>query len=251
MANLRSATAYQYIADTLRRRILAEDFGPGDRLPPERELCEQFSASRITVRRSLNILADESLIERRQGDGTYVSPTPSRRIPLLSTDVSGSLSAHAPDLGRTMESRAWQQAHGEVAASLQTYPGAVVLFARRFNLLDDSPVAYDEIYLPEQVADNLSDTDLAQLRFLERWQKVQRIRISHLLQSIEAIPAGKDQVKFLGVKRGVPLLKEIDVIFLSIGTPCGLFISYFRHDLFRLNATIRLSLSNDSREGTT
>ena len=92
MANVRTATAYQYVADTLRRRILHGEFGPGERLPTERELCELFSASRITIRRSLDILADELLIERRQGDGTFVSPTPSRRIPLLSTDVSGSIS---------------------------------------------------------------------------------------------------------------------------------------------------------------
>src|SRR3977135_714566 len=103
MANVRTATAYQYVADTLRRRILHGEFGPGERLPPERELCELFSASRITIRRSLDILADELVCERRTGAGPVVSPTPSRRIPLLSSDVSGSISAHAPDLERALE----------------------------------------------------------------------------------------------------------------------------------------------------
>jgi DNA-binding GntR family transcriptional regulator len=250
MASIRSATAYQYVADTLRRGILQGDFGPGERLPPERELCELFAASRITIRRSLDILADESLIERRQGNGTYVSPTPSRRIPLLSTDVSGSLSAHAPDLDRVLDTHEWQRAHGEVAAALQTHPGARVLFARRFNLLRNDPVAYDEIHLPEHVADRLSRDDLSQLRFLERWQKVQQIRIAHLSQSIEAVAAGQDQVELLEVAVGTPLLKEVDIVFLSTGTPGGLFVSHFRHDLFRLNSTVRLSLSNDTDGGT-
>jgi GntR family transcriptional regulator len=249
MANVRTATAYQYVADTLRRRILHGEFRPGERLPPERELCELFSASRITIRRSLDILADELLIERRQGDGTFVSPTPSRRIPLLSTDVSGSISAHAPDLERALESHNWQRASTNVAAALQTRRGARVLFARRFNLLRDEPVAYDEIFLPEQVADRLTEDDLSQLRFLECWQKVQQIRIGHLLQSIEAAAAMPEQVQFLGGDVGNPLLKEVDVIFLSTGTPCGLFVSYFRHDLFRLNSTVRLSLSDDNGEG--
>ncbi|MEX0612941.1 MAG: GntR family transcriptional regulator, partial [Pirellulales bacterium] len=90
MATVRAVTAYQYVADALRRQVLDGWLGPGQVLPPERELCKQFSASRITVRRALQILADEMLIERRQGIGTFVSPAPSRRIPLLNTDFSGS-----------------------------------------------------------------------------------------------------------------------------------------------------------------
>jgi hypothetical protein len=48
---------------------------------------------------------------------------------------------------------------------------------------------------------------------------------------------------------GAPLLKEIDVIFMSTGAPCGLFVSYFRHDLFRLTSMIRLSLCEQDDEG--
>lgn len=242
VAIVRTATAYQYVADTLRRQILQGQFGPGERLPPERELCELFAASRITIRRALLILADEMLIQRRQGDGTFVSPTPSRIIPLLSTDFSGSMAAHAPDLHREFEFQAWQKASDEVADCLQTYRGAKVLFARRLDLLRETPVAFDEIYLPEQVADRLTDNDLGQLRFLERWQKVQQIRLGHLSQVIEAVAAASEQVQYLGGRVGVPLLKEVDVVFLSTGTPCGLFVSYYRHELFRLTSTVRLSV---------
>lgn len=245
VANVRTATAYQYVADSLRRQILQGQFGPGERLPPERELCELFSASRITIRRALLILADEMLIQRRQGDGTFVSPTPSRKIPLLSTDFSGSMAAHAPDLHRELESQEWRKATDEIVDSLQTYRGAKVLFARRLDLLREIPVAFDEIYLPEQVADRLTDNDLGQVRFLERWQNVQQIRLGHLSQVVEAVAAAAEQVQYLGGKVGVPLLKEVDVIFLTTGTPCGLFVSYYRHELFRLTSTVRLSVSQD------
>jgi DNA-binding GntR family transcriptional regulator len=248
MAVVRSATAYQYVADTLRRQILQGQFGPGERLPAERELCEQFAASRITIRRALLILADEMLIQRRQGDGTFVSPTPSRKIPLLSTDFSGSIATHAPDIDRELESHAWLKAADDVAANLQTHRGARVLFARRFDLLRGRPVAFDEIYLPEQVADRLSADDLGQLRFLERWQSVQQIRFGHLSQYIEAVAAAPEQAQYLGVTVGDPMLKETDVIFLSTGAPCGLFVSYYRHELFRLTSTVRLSVDHQEDE---
>jgi GntR family transcriptional regulator len=240
MAATRAVNAYQYVADALRRRIIGGELGPGQQLPPERELCDQYSASRITIRRALQILADEMLIERRQGSGTFVSPTPTRKIPLLNTDFSGSMAAHAPDVERGLDTHEWQKASPNVAAMLQAYPGAPVLFARRLDLLRGEPIAFDEIHLPQHVADRLSDDDLSQLRFLERWQKVQQIRLGHLSQTIEAVAAEADQVRYLGIDIGAPLLKEIDVIFLSSGEPCGLFVSYFRHDLFRLTSTVRL-----------
>lgn len=243
MRTIRTSTAYQHIADSVRRHILGGKFGPGEQLPTERELCDQFSASRITIRRALQILADEMLIERRQGLGTFVSPSPSRRIPLLNSDFSGSLAAHAPDLDRALVTHAWQAADDEVAVTLQLFPGATVLFARRVDMLNGEPVAFDEIHLPEQVADRLGEDDLAQLRFLERWQAVQQIRLGHLSQSVEAVPAAAEQVRILGGAVGAPLLKEIDLFYPSVGTPCGLFVSYYRHDLFQLTSTIQLRIA--------
>src|SRR5262245_4348699 len=50
---------------------------PGDVLPTEQTLCDQFGVSRITVRRALADLADAGLIERRQGVGSFVRDRPS------------------------------------------------------------------------------------------------------------------------------------------------------------------------------
>jgi GntR family transcriptional regulator len=236
----RVSTAYSFIADSLRREIIGGTLKPGAQLPTERELCDRFSASRITIRRALQILSDEMLVVRRQGSGTYVSGTPSRKIPLLNTDFSGSLSQHAPDLDRRLDFSDWRNANEEVAALLQSFVGTRVLFARRIDLLDKTPVAYDEIYLAEQAADRLSENDLAQLDFLHHWQSVQQFRIGHLTQGIEAVAASSEEATHLRIAEGSPALKELDVVFLHTGAPCGVFISFYRHDLFRLTSTVRL-----------
>ncbi|QDS98214.1 GntR family transcriptional regulator [Adhaeretor mobilis] len=241
-----SKVAYKSVADILRRRILANELKAGERLPTERELCGNFSASRITIRRALQILADETLIQRRHGSGTFVSPTPSRRIPILGTDFSGSVAAHAPELGRRLETWRWQSAPDNVATSLQMKSDGRVLFARRIDLLKDDPVAFDEVYLPEQVADQLDKQDLSDIRFLERWQKVQSIHIDYLTQSVEAIAAETAHRKRLKGKVGAPLLKEVSTMFLASGEACGLFTSYYRSDLFRLTSTFRLQSSSEN-----
>jgi len=60
------------IADQIRSSILAGEFSPGDKLPPERELAEMFGVSRPSVREALNILASSGLVMSYQGGGTVV-----------------------------------------------------------------------------------------------------------------------------------------------------------------------------------
>jgi len=60
------------IAEQIRASILAGEFAPGDRLPPERELAEMFGVSRPSVREALNLLASTGLVMSYQGGGTLV-----------------------------------------------------------------------------------------------------------------------------------------------------------------------------------
>jgi GntR family transcriptional regulator, transcriptional repressor for pyruvate dehydrogenase complex len=60
------------IADQIRSSILAGEFAPGDKLPPERELAEMFGVSRPSVREALNMLASAGLVQSYQGGGTVV-----------------------------------------------------------------------------------------------------------------------------------------------------------------------------------
>lgn len=63
---------YQQIAAILRERIHRGVFRPGERIPTEYDLCEEFGVSRISVRQALAELAHEGLLYRRRGSGTYV-----------------------------------------------------------------------------------------------------------------------------------------------------------------------------------
>jgi GntR family transcriptional regulator, transcriptional repressor for pyruvate dehydrogenase complex len=60
------------IAEQIRASILAGEFNPGDKLPPERELADLFGVSRPSVREALNYLASSGLVETYQGGGTVV-----------------------------------------------------------------------------------------------------------------------------------------------------------------------------------
>ena len=68
--------AYELVLEQLRRSIHLCHFGPGDRLPAERELARQLGVSRTTVREAVRVLEGEGLVETRRGSfgGSFVRP---------------------------------------------------------------------------------------------------------------------------------------------------------------------------------
>lgn len=66
--------AYAQLVRILLGQIAAGVFRPGDRLPSEAQLCERYSVSPMTVRRVINILADQGVVIAEQGRGTFVRP---------------------------------------------------------------------------------------------------------------------------------------------------------------------------------
>ncbi|MDH6111539.1 GntR family transcriptional regulator [Kitasatospora sp. MAP12-15] len=66
------AKVYERIADDLRRLIRAGELAPGDRLPAETSLVDQYGKSLPTVRQALALLQSEGLIEKKHGRGNFV-----------------------------------------------------------------------------------------------------------------------------------------------------------------------------------
>ena len=78
MSDTTPARAWRVVLEKIEADLLSGALGPGDRLPPERELCTMFGISRATLREALRVLEDRRLIERRPGRGTpAASPTSS------------------------------------------------------------------------------------------------------------------------------------------------------------------------------
>jgi len=71
-ARIANQRIYQQIVDQISRMVRDGSLRPGDRLPPERQLAEEFGVSRAAVREALSALGLMGLIEVRQGEGTFV-----------------------------------------------------------------------------------------------------------------------------------------------------------------------------------
>jgi GntR family transcriptional regulator of arabinose operon len=66
------APKYQQVFEALSRDILSRKYEPGQKLPSEAALVQQFRTSRITIGRAMRTLVERGLVERIAGSGTYV-----------------------------------------------------------------------------------------------------------------------------------------------------------------------------------
>ena len=101
---------FDEIADALLDRIRSGELKPGDRLPPERRLVEQFGASRTAVREALRALAARGLVESHVGRGTYVRRPTSRHL----SDKLRNVFADSASPAQVRAARAWLE--GELVA---------------------------------------------------------------------------------------------------------------------------------------
>ncbi len=80
---------YYQLYSLLLERIRREEFRPGDMLPSERKLSQEYGVSRITVIKAMELLEKEGVVERRQGRGSFVldqtqgKPPPCARVAFL------------------------------------------------------------------------------------------------------------------------------------------------------------------------
>ena len=136
---------YHQLASILRQQIATGRFRPGDRIPSEAQLCEQYGVSPMTARRALTILLDEGLVTAARGRGTFVKPlvltTASFGLDALESLFDGERTAvHFLSVKTT-------PATARISHRLGVQVGEKVISIRRLLLRDDEPVAYHREYL--------------------------------------------------------------------------------------------------------
>jgi DNA-binding GntR family transcriptional regulator len=138
---------YQEIADELRARVRRSPGGTV--LPSEAELSAEFDASRVTIRRALELVRDEGLIDARQGFGWFVSSEPVRQH----LETLGTIEAQLEDSGRHAERRVEEFAFASAPERVAAVLGVTdVLRVKRVNLADGEPFAVVTVWCPRSHA---------------------------------------------------------------------------------------------------
>lgn len=154
------ALTVDVICQTLSSRIASGDFAVGGRLPSERDLSEQFSTTRITLREALGQLESQGVIYRELRRGWFIAPPRLAYDPLLRSHFH----AMAEQQGRTAATEVLDaqrvSASARLAQRLAMTEGAEVYRIRRLRRIDGRAVLYVEHYLNPQYFPELLSFDL-------------------------------------------------------------------------------------------
>lgn len=193
-------TRYQAIADDLRGRLAAGDPAPGRLLASEAELSGRYAASRVTVRRALELLRDEGLVDSRQGFGWFASADPVRQ----SLGRLGTIESQLADEGVASERRVLDFRFVAPPARVKAVLGTgTVLRVRRLNLADGHPFALVTVWCPERYGAELSRADVERSPFYE----LIGVPLGGATQTIGAAAAGAGEADALDLPPGAPVLR--------------------------------------------
>lgn len=152
-------TLYAQVEAALVSRI-GVDLHPGDQLPTEDELIDEYGVSRITIRRALQNLAARNLILTKRGVGSFVA-TPTLNQPLTAlTSFVEDMDAHGLNASARVLVVEEITAPAHVRAALELPLGAKVVHIDRVRLAAGRPVSFDQTYLPLELGRLIAQDDL-------------------------------------------------------------------------------------------
>jgi GntR family transcriptional regulator len=200
---------YRQIELALRARL--GTMHPGERLPSDEELCREFGVSRMTARNAMQRLAEDGLVQRIPGRGTFAVAPPAHRF----AERLMAFSNEMRRLGRTPSSRLLAReirpSTAAEAGSLGLRPTEPVVVLQRLRLADGVPIAVETAILVHGTADVVMSTDLEIGSLHEALARAGlHLRRGHA--TIRAEAATPEDVRLLGVARDAPLLVERRII---------------------------------------
>jgi DNA-binding GntR family transcriptional regulator len=153
---------YRRVQDELAARLADGRLPRGAQLPTERELCDELSVSRVTVRKALAELRAAGVLESFQGRGTFVAvprlgEPPNALISFSQLAATGGLAATAKVLSQQV-----RPATIEEGERFRVAPGTPLFDLERRRQLDGLPVAIARSVVPLAQAPHLPELDWSQ-----------------------------------------------------------------------------------------
>lgn len=241
---------YEQIGARLTTLIAAGSLRVGDRLPPERAIARELGVSRLTVRQALTTLAQQGLVERGVGRGTFVT---SKRVEHDLRRVAGfteQMERQNLEPGALIVSARRTRPTLVVAKVLGIAPTAPVYRVQRVRFGDRVALTLEDSWIPAEVFPELLTHDLrGSLYALMR--DVYDLEPVRAIEHLGAVAAGRREVEALDVEPGAPLVSVERTAYAHDGIPVEHARDVHRGDRvsFMVEAAAHIPMSSPADAG--
>lgn len=204
---------YRQIKALLTQSLMSGEWRPGEPIPSEIELAGRFSVSQGTVRKAVSELAEERVLVRQQGRGTFVASHAQERsqFPFLRITPDAAelteLTAQLLDLKRIRDAAS--------ARLLGLNAASSVFLLTRILRLNGVPVCYEEVFLPASRFKGLTSAVVLQHECMlySMYETRFGMRVLQADERVKAVAAPDGVAALLRVAPGAPLLQIERIAF--------------------------------------
>ena len=200
MTRATGSAKHQAIADELRDMVLG--LSPGQPLPGERQLAEQWGVARMTVRQAIAALAREGLVRTVHGRGTLRAPEPLQLRVRLGSFADALREHHLEPTTRPLECLVDDHPPEPVVRFLEVGPERPALRLRRLRFGNGVPLALERTWIPADLVPELRVEDLSGSLY-------------HYLESTGLLPDSGEE----SVVGGLPDPQEVEMLDMPSTRP--------------------------------
>lgn len=232
------------VKQSLSRTI--EGMKSGESIPPEPELVEHFSVSRITVRKAIDELVMEGRLQRQQGRGTFVTrPKLTHKLNTL-TSWTESVSALGYRAATTQISLTESEPPRKVVQLLGLPPGGAAVRLYRIRSAEGEPLCIMVNYLNSRFVPGLARQGLTGESLYAMLERRYRLTLERAEDTVEARECTEEEANVLGLTAGTPVIQVTRVTYLPDDVPLEVVFATSRADRYQY----RVSLSGRPRGAT-
>jgi len=226
---------YQQLRRSLRNAIEQDVLVPNDALPAERDIAVDFGVSRITVRKAIEGLVEEGLLDRRHGAGTFVASRIQKNLATLSS-FSEDIASRGWQARSEWLSRTEGQVSPTESLALGLPPGMAIYRLDRLRHAADMPLAIEHAIVPASCLPSIEAVGTSLYAALEQTNH----RPTKALQRLQAIAFDEGQARLLDVNIGDPGLFAERRGFLGDGRIVEITRTYYRGDAYDFVAELAI-----------
>ncbi len=229
------AAKYLRVRDQLAARL--ETMSPGQPLPPERELSQEFGIARMTLRKAVDALVADGRLLRRQGSGTFVAPSKLAQR-LTASSFSADMRARGMRPCSRILAATVAPAGLLIGPCLGISSSDPTLHVIRLRLADDLPMALEDLHVPYDLVPGLTGEDMVDRSFYELLAERYGLVMTGGTQTVEPTVVGPAEAESLGVPVGAPAFLFERTTGVSTGRLVEFVRSVYRGDRYRIVADI-------------
>jgi len=191
---------YHQLINQIRMQIKTGMLRPGEKMPPEEEICSMLGISRTTVRQAMNQLVEQGLLTRYRGKGTFVSMQKFSRSFGHLYNFSSDMNA----MGAVPSSRVLKQEVIDVEGTfiqeqLELPRGQTrVFYLKRVRCADEEAILIEDTYIPYFLCPGIEAYDFGQISLYDTLQDRYRLEPCNAIETLQAIIIPPREQKILG-----------------------------------------------------